>query len=416
VDKEQRAALAAEMTQLQRELANALNGLRDELGSKLKPEERAELDDEINELNELIERLKTGKVWLAFFGRAAVGKSSVINSLLGEDRAAMGVEYDTTGTAYPYDMSLSTDNPYMLVDVPGIMSNPGYEEMAIAEAQKAHGHVFVLEAEPTHDEIEIFDFVKKNTPHSPTIVFVNKADRFDNMPKSDVDIVKGRIIEKMGKYVDSELDIIFGSARLFDKASDEMVRQSLPNLEDRLYNNPGTLGQVVNVFDPANRAELNLEMARTKILEVRKKVARRIIKAFAFAEAGASAVPFDAITTTPGLLVALTHSVTKIMGEGQVVSASQLTVSVVKVCAQTLGGLFVFATAASVLIDVIGPWGWLFSAAAFAGFKYSRTLIYGEALLLYIENGFSFGDEARVTILKAKENAGIYYKAYRRKR
>lgn len=49
---------------------------------------------------------------------------------------------------YPYDMSLSTENPYMLVDVPGIMSNPGYEEMAIVEAQKAQGHVFVLEGEP----------------------------------------------------------------------------------------------------------------------------------------------------------------------------------------------------------------------------------------------------------------------------
>lgn len=415
MDKEQRSALAAEMAELQKELADALGGLREELGSKLKPEEKAELDDEMRDLNELIERLKTGKVWLAFFGRAAVGKSSIINSLLGEDRAAMGVEYDTTGTPYPYDMSLSTDNPYMLVDVPGIMSNPGYEEMAIEEAQKAHGHVFVLEGEPTHDEIEIFDFVKKNTPRSPTIVFVNKSDRFDYMPKSDEETVKGRIIEKMRKYVDSDLDIIFGSARLFDKERDEMVRQNLPNLEDRLYNNPGTLGQVVNVFDPANRAELNLEMARTKILEARKKVARRVIKAYAFAEAGASAIPFGDIVATPGLLVFLTRSVTKIMGEGQSVSPHKLTVDVVKVCAQVLGALFVLATAGSVLVDFLGPIGWILSAAGFAAFKYSRTLIYGEALLLYIENGFSFGNDARATIMKAKENAGIYYKAYRRK-
>ena len=246
MDKEQRKALAAEMTELQKELAKALDGLRDELGSKLKPKEREELDEEIRDLNELIERLKTGKVWLAFFGRASVGKSSVINSLLGKDIAAMGVEYDVTPDPYPYT-SLSTDNPYMLVDVPGIMSNPGYEEMAIVEAKKAHGHVFVLEGEPTHDEIEIFDFVKKHIPHSPTIVFVNKSDRFDNMPKGDVNIVKSRVIEKMRKYVDSELDIVFGSARLFDRERDEMVRQNLPDLEDRLYNNPGTLGQIVNV-------------------------------------------------------------------------------------------------------------------------------------------------------------------------
>lgn len=72
-------------------------------------------------------------------------------------------------------------------------------------------------------------------------------------------------------------------------------------------------------------------------------------------------------------------------------------------------------TAGSLLADFFGPIGWILSAAGFAAFKYSRTLIYGEALLLYIENGFSFGDDARATILKAKENAGVYYKAFRRR-
>jgi len=416
MDKDQRSALAAEMAELQRELAEALGGLREELGSKLKPQEREELDEEIRDLNELIERLKTGKVWLAFFGRACVGKSSVINSLLGKDVAAMGVEYDVTTDPYPYDMSLSTDNPYMLVDVPGIMSNPGYEQMAIIEAQKAHGHVFVLEGEPTQDEIEIFDFVKKSTPHSPTIVFVNKADRFEYMPKGDVETVKGRIIEKMRKYVDSEFDIVFGSARLFDRERDEMVRQDLPSLEDRLYNNPGTLGQVVNVFDPANRAEFTLEMAKAKILEARKKVARRIIKGFAIAEAASAAIPFGEIIATPGLLVALTRSITKIMGEANAIDAKKMTVDIFRVCAQVLGASFVAITVAGPLFDLFGPIGMLVSFGAFAGFKYSRTLIYGEAIILYVENGFSFGDNARAVILKAKENAGIYYKAYRRKK
>lgn len=415
MNKEQRRKLTEEMTALQQELAEALGKLSDEIGHKLSAREKEELDEEIRDLNELIDRLKTGKVWLAFFGRAAVGKSSVINSLLRADKAKMGVEYDTTGEPCAYDMSESTDNPYMLVDVPGIMSDPGYEQMAIIEAKKAHGHVFVLESEPTADELEIFDFVKKSTPHSPTIVFVNKSDRFEHMPQKDVEIVKGRIYEKMEKYVDSRDDIIFGSARLYDREADEMVRQELQELEDRLYNNPGTLGQIVNVFDPANRAEMNLESARAKLLEVRKRVARKIIKAFAFAEAGSSAIPFGDVIATPGLLVLLTRSVTIIMGEKGSVSPHKLTVDVVKVCAQVLGALFVLATAGSVLVDFLGPIGWLLSAVGFAAFKYSRTLIYGEALLLYIENGFSFGNDARETIYKAKENAGTYYKAFSRR-
>jgi hypothetical protein len=110
----------------------------------------------------------------------------------------------------------------------------------------------------------------------------------------------------------------------------------------------------------------------------------------------------------------LTRSICKIMGEGHGVDAKKITVDVVKVCAQMMGALFVIGSIGSFAADFLGPIGWILSAAGFAGFKYQRTLVYGEALLLYIENGFSFGDDAHATIQKAKENAGTYYKALRR--
>jgi GTPase Era involved in 16S rRNA processing len=414
MDREQRQALAAEMAELQQELTEALGGLVDELGSKLQPHEREELETEIADINELIERLKTGKVWLAVFGKTAAGKSSVVNALLGADIASVGVEFDTTTVACAYDMSATGDNPYMLVDVPGLMGDPKLEEMAVAEAKKAHGLLFVIDGEPYQDEIELFRTVKQASRTTPAIVFVNKADRLELMPSADAAVVRRRIHDKMIEFVDSESDIVYGSAQLYDRQSDRMQRQSLPLLEDRLYNNPGTLGQIVNVFDPANRAELTLETAREKILGARRNVARRVIRGYALAEAGSSIIPFGDIVATPGLLIMLTRSICKIMGEGHGVDAKKITVDVVKVCAQMMGALFVIGSIGSFAADFLGPIGWILSAAGFAGFKYQRTLVYGEALLLYIENGFSFGDDAHATIQKAKENAGTYYKALRR--
>lgn len=411
MNKAQREALGAEMAELQKELSEALDGFVEELGSKLKPDELAALEQEVSDLNELIERLKTGKVWLAVFGKTSVGKSSVVNSLLGADIADVGIEHDVTRDVRPFDMSATSDNPYMIVDVPGLMGDPELERQAVVEAKKAHGHVFVIDGEPYQDEIELFDFVKKASPSSPTIVFVNKADLFEQMPSRDRDTIRRNIIDKMRPYVDTPEDIVFGAAQRFDSTNDCMVRQPLPELEDRLYNNPGTLGQIVNVFDPANRAELSLENARYKILEARKSVARKAIRAYALAEAASSAIPFGDVVATPGLLLMLTRSVTKILGQSNGVDATKVTAGVVKMCAQILGGLFVFATAGSVVADFFGPIGWILSAAGFAGFKYQRTLVFGEALLLYIENDFSFGNDARAVIQKAKENAGTYYKA-----
>lgn len=416
MDKIQRDLLAAEMAELQAELAQSLHDLLDEIGNKIKASEREELKQEIDDLNDLIERLKSGKIWLTVFGKTSTGKSSVINSLLGDDIAPVGVEHDVTTGPIPYDMASVTDSPYMIVDVPGLMGDPKLEAIAIAEAKKAHGHLFIIDSEPYQDELELFRLVAEATPSIPKIVFFNKEDCLDHIPKADAEKIRRRAIEKMKSFVDSEEDMLFGSARRLNRESDEWERQSLPQLEDRLYHNPGALGEIVNVFDPANRAELSLEMAKEKILTARRKVARRVIKAFALAEAGASAIPFGEIVATPGLLVLLTRSVNKIMGGGEHVDAKKMTVDIVRVCVQVLGAMFLFATVGGVVADAFGPLGWLLSAVGFAGFKYQRTLVYGEAILLYIENGFSFGDDARATILKAKENAGLYYRTFGRMR
>jgi GTPase Era involved in 16S rRNA processing len=416
LDKIEREHLAAEMAELQEELAASLGDLLVEIGNKISPTEREDLKQEIADLNELLERLKSGKIWLTVFGKTSTGKSSIINSLLGEDIAKVGVEHDVTTGPIPYDMAAISDSPYMIVDVPGLLGVPALEAMAIEEAKKAHGHIFVIDGEPYQDELELFQHVAEATPSIPKIVFFNKADALDHMPRADAEKIKQLATEKMRPFLDTEDDMLFGSARRLNRSTDEWERLPLPQLEDRLYHNPGALGEIVNVFDPANRAELSLEIAREKILTARRKVARKVILAFALAEAASSAIPFGEIVATPGLLVVLTRSLNKIMGCGEKVDAKKMTVDVVRVCVQVLGALFVFATVGGVVADAFGPIGWVLSALGFAGFKYQRTLVYGEAILLYIENGFSFGDDARATIMRAKENAGLHYRTFGRLR
>jgi hypothetical protein len=71
------------------------------------------------------------------------------------------------------------------------------------------------------------------------------------------------------------MDTVYGSAQL--KVGDKKVRQPLPGLLDRMYEDAGTLGMVMNVLDPANRAvELGAKV-RDRITEVRMRVARRVI-------------------------------------------------------------------------------------------------------------------------------------------
>jgi len=85
-----------EISQVQTELQEALGNLKGKFGKKLNDKERQEIENEFKEINELLERLKTGLIWVALFGKTSVGKSAIINSLMNTDIAEVGVEHDKT--------------------------------------------------------------------------------------------------------------------------------------------------------------------------------------------------------------------------------------------------------------------------------------------------------------------------------
>lgn len=399
-----------EMAEIQRELESSLQTLLIEVGSKLKPHERASIEQEFQQLNELLERLKSGLIWIALFGKTSVGKSAIANSLINTDIAEVGVEHDVTGAPQSYEKS-----PWMIVDVPGIMGKKVNEEVAIAEAKKAHGHIFVVDGEPYADEVELFQVVHNSLPNTPTIVFVNKTDLMENLPTKDREIVRSRIEKKVLDFVRSPSDIVYGSAMLYDAKRDEMVRQALPQLLDKMYEDAGTLGQVMNVLDPANRAQDLGESIKKKIFEVRSKVARKVVSAFGAASVGGGFVPFSTLIVTPGILASMVYVLFRVMGKKDMSKkdAARISVELLKECGRFLVADFVAVAGAELLVSsmhLLGPLGSLIGLAADAlglsYFRYRRTVILGEVTLEYIRNDCSWGGEgAQALIQRAKERA-----------
>lgn len=416
-----------EMTAIQAELQAALADLKQTAWSKLKPEDRQEIEQEFEDIDNLLEKIKSGYIWLAVFGKTTVGKSSVINSIMQAEVAEVNETYDTTKPPeddQDFEPNVYTREPWKIVDLPGIMGKETFEEYALEEAKKAHGHIFVIAGEPLQDEIESFDNVQAALPETPKIVFVNKSDVLENKPARDREAVRQRISEKMSKYVKSPDDIVFGSARLFDKEVDvDWVRQDLPQLLFRMYEDAGTFGQVVNIIDPANKANDLNEAIRNKVLEVRIKVANRVIKGFATASAAFGAVPFAALITTPGILVSMVYTIGRVMGQGTDKSLSKkMTKELIKNCGKQLGIEFAgvvavdfFASLASFIpvagilaIGALGTMGY---------FRFKQTLILGEVAIVYIKNNYSWGEEgSEVVIRQAKEKAEEYLRIMKKKK
>ena len=403
-----------EMTQIQNELEEVLRTLIQEFGKKLNDKERQEIENEFNELNELLERLKSGLIWVALFGKTSVGKSAVTNSLMNADVAKVGVEHDVTNEPQSY-----TKEPWKIVDVPGIMGKGLNEEIAIAEAKKAHGLIFVINGEPFKDEIESFDLVHKNSPDIPKIVFVNQWDIIqNNKTKKDQDTIRCQISEKMREFVKSPEDIVYGSAMLLDKERDEMIRKELPQLLDRLYENAGTLGTVVNVLDPANRAAKLNDNVNRRILAIRLQVARKVIGRFGIAAAFGIVLPFATLTVYPALLTSMVFTICKIMGKEVTKSRAG---KIMWACLRIMGVNAALRNTAIVLVDaastaltpVAGAGLALGGLAAITGigwYCYSQTVKLGELTLEYIQNDFSWDNQDQKDILaKCQQKANEMY-------
>ena len=112
--------------------------------------------------------------------------------------------------------------------------------------------------------------------------------RHEQRPSAERTKVTLLIHAKMRKFVGSEADIVYGSAQHFDAQADTYVRQALPQLLDRMYESAGTLGMVVNVLDPARRAEDLGSKVRDRIMEIRIGLARKFVSGFGTAEVAGS--------------------------------------------------------------------------------------------------------------------------------
>ncbi|WP_392534266.1 GTPase [Nostoc sp. C117] len=409
-----------EISQVQTELQEALENLKEQFGKKLKEKERQEIEKEFQEINELLERIKTGLVWVALFGKTSVGKSAILNSLIGSDVAEVGVEHDKTIIPTSYKKE-----PWNIVDVPGVMGEEHNEKLAIEEAKKAHGHIFAIDGEPYQDEIELFNLVHEHSPDIPKIVFVNKWDIVkNNKPKKDQEIIRSRISEKMSKFVKSPEDIVYGSAMLFDQKHDEMIRQELPQLLDRLHESAGTLGALMNILDPAQRAVNLTDSMNKRIFDTRLKLVRRFIGVFSSISALAGAVPFATFLVHPPLLVSMVFTICVIMGKKQSKSeAIKITKNIFGTCGKVIGASFIGTVAIAVITDmtstVLTPLGGIGILVGFLGsiggvgylsYKFTATL--GEVTVEYIRNGFSWGEEGEEKIIARcqKQVNDIYLK------
>ncbi len=153
---------------------------RDSLVARLEHDETKGIETGAarGELSELAVRQREERVYLAMFGAMSVGKSSLINALLGNTGAATGATGGTTTAIRTFDGTTPDGAPLRLVDLPGFghLDTASLSPRARDEAVRAHVVLYVCAGDldrTQHQELRALAEFDK-----PIVVVLNKADHY----------------------------------------------------------------------------------------------------------------------------------------------------------------------------------------------------------------------------------------------
>ncbi len=261
------------------------------------PREQAALGEALPGLDRQLQRLEAGILRLVVLGRVGVGKSSLLNALLGVDRFATDVVHGSTrdGEEAPWPLPLPQLTAVRLVDTPGLDEVDGSGRAALAQrlADGADLVLLVLDGDLTTPELAAVERLRRQG--KPLLLVVNGADRRTAAERRDLErsltqrltpllpeptlIWTAAAPHRPQQLADGRVRSVAGPARLGD------LRQRL----QQLLSDQGDLLLCLNTLGQAEAVATRLLDLR---LTLRQGAARRLIGQWAALKAaGLAASP-----------------------------------------------------------------------------------------------------------------------------
>lgn len=179
-------------------------------------EERKILQNDLRQLQEMNNKLISGRVEIVLFGEISTGKSALINALVGRDVAAVDVQGGWTKEIWKVDWAGSgycipglADSQVVLVDTPGLneVGGAARAEMARDAAQRADLILFATDSDL--NETEFSALLTLAGISKPLIVVITKKDLYS--PEQRSRLLEVLRDERLANVISAE-DIVMTAA------------------------------------------------------------------------------------------------------------------------------------------------------------------------------------------------------------
>ena len=383
-------------------VALATESIRSLLEDERVPEPvRRMLASDYEDVRRMLQKLEHGEVHIAAFGRVGVGKSSVLNALLGEARFTTSPLHGETREAGFAAWQEERTGGIFLVDTPGIDEIGGEQREAAAReaASRADLLLFVVEGDLTASEIAALDLLL--AAQRPVIVVLNKIDRYTEEERARL---VARIAERTSGRVDPANIIPVSAAPRPGPAGTGAPAPDVDALRDRLWEVLENEGKSLAAMNATVFAS-NLSAAiGAKVVAARREVAEKLVRTYCLAKG--IAVAFNPVPVADLVAAALIDG-------SMVVHLSRLynlpltrseAGSLVRVIVTQMAALMgtVWAThfVSSALKLGTGGMSIMLTAGAQGAVAWYSTYVVGRAAERYFAQGKSWGDGGPALVIR----------------
>lgn len=372
---------------------------------------REQLALDYEDLRRMLDKLEHGHVHIAVFGRVGVGKSSLLNALLGEERFSVSTLHGETREAGYASWHEERSGGVFLIDTPGIDEIDGEQREVIARetAMRADLLLFVVEADLT--AVERSAMQELAAAGRPMLVVLNKSDRYT---AQEIGQLEERLAEHLSGIV-TRRDIIPVSARPLARsmppplpgqvgartepdagnARPGVVAADVQALRLRLWDILEREGKTLAAINASMFAGQLSEAIGGRVVEARRQVAEKLVRTYCVAKGVAVAfnpVPiadlFAAAMIDGSMIVHLSRIYGLPLNRRE---AGSLISVIVTQLAALMGTVWLLHLLSSLLKAGTGGLSVLLTGGAQGAVAYYSTYVVGRAAERYFALGKSWG-------------------------
>ncbi len=395
-------------------VALAKKSISELLNDKRVPDSvRTALSGEYAKLNQMLNKLEQQQLHVAVFGRVSVGKSSLLNALLGKELFSVSVLHGETKTADQAHWETLDAGGVYLIDTPGINEADGEarEALALEVAQRADLVLFVADSDLTNTEMHALRAVVATA--KPIILVINKSDQYT---KAQQEALLSSIQDKTSDLLEAK-NILLAAAspssqtvlQIDDDGNEtELTRErpiDIAALKARLWEVIEKDGKTLSAINASLFAGNLSEQLGEKIIEVKHNLGEETIQLYCITKGIAVALnplPVVDLLAAASIDVAMIVHLSRIYGLPM--SKVEATELVKNIAAQMLAlystFLAIHFASSALKIGTVGL-STVVTGVAQGAVAWYSTLVVGEAAKAYLAKGKSWGTSGpKLTVME----------------